>query len=308
MVADVEWAAAMQQILLLRYPWLVSLRAALRDAAWEPEDPKHLLIGSDYSDGKPASKHRVFSFCVASGNFFPWNTACRHLREVHRLDGRRVSYKRLDRSFSKDFRDEFLFATNLMPGHMVSLVVEKTYLKGGKAPSIFQSPILKATWKGRSLDDMMLKASIFALIVERWGHAGADITWVSDHDSSLANPEMHDDFLCMAGALSSAFSGNRSMGTLSLTDTSWGPASLMIEDFVAVADLAAGTLNGLAQFLPPPSVDPEALMKFELPPDIPKRLAYAVDWLWSSSSNLKQSCLWVAQAGDKIAVRRISTE
>jgi len=233
-----------------------------------------LLIGSDYSGQHAGSQHESLAFVVADATALgPWFDARAKCRETHLRDGRRMSFKSLNDRLRAIALPDFLSAADLIPGLLLVVLFDKRIgsifasdKDQGVLPPEFQRFV---EWPGRTQERMLRVCHVLALILAGLTRERQDILWITDEDEIAANVERHTLFTHAFGTIASHYL-EHGLGYLRVATTASDTGGRDIEDFVAVADLAAGAvchvlnaygLTGLSEVpglvIPPPLGSPQ---------------------------------------------------
>jgi hypothetical protein len=223
-------------------------------------------------------------------------------------NGRRMSFKNLGDSHRQRALVPFLQSANTINGHLVALVVTKK-LSNLSWRGLFDETTpkrlgLRGVWKERSFEAMFRSAQMFALMLSIWSRPWVDITWITDQDEIVANDNRLDDAQQVAARLSAQFVPHH-MGVFAMNSTAIDGDDRAFEDFVAVADLAAGMLSEIASSF----VSRPGAPDYSISPTI--KLSHKTeiisDWFWWPHANLKRTCILIdAAESHQFKVTRIT--
>lgn len=238
------------------------------------DDATRILIGSDYGGQHAGSQYESLAFVVADATALgPWFDARARCRQTHLRDGRRMSFKSLNDRLRAAALPGFLSAADLIPGLLLVVLFDKRIssifaLDDDQAvlPAEFQQLV---EWPGRTQERMLRVCHVLALILDGLTRELQDILWITDEDEIVANVERHTLFTHAFGTIAGRYL-EHGLGHLRVATTASDTGDRDLEDFVAVADLAAGAvchilnaygLSGLSEVrglvVPPPLGSPQ---------------------------------------------------
>jgi hypothetical protein len=205
-----------------------------------------LIVGSDYGGQHADSQYESLAFVVADATALgPWFDARARCREAHLPDGRRMSFKSLNDRLRVAALPDFLSAADHIPGLLLVALFDK------RIGSIFASDedqaVLPAElqrlveWPVRTQERMLRVCHILALILAGLTRELQNILWITDEDAIAANAERHTLFTRAFGIIASHYL-EHGLGHLRVATTASDTGDRNLEDFVAVADLAAGAV------------------------------------------------------------------
>lgn len=272
------------------WPWAEALRDILASVGPARLPGAHLLVGSDYSGDHTASEYRVYSFVLVDADASPaWPAARAHVRSNFLADGRRMSFKRLgDRQRLAALRP-FLDAADLLFGVSVAFVVRKRLHRistTGKTLDVWRDLHgVQARWNSESFEAMVRVVHLFTILLGRWSKPGMHVSWVTDQDLIAANEARLDDLLALAGRIVGLYV-NHGLGELAVNTTGIDDSTRGFEDFVAIADLVAGSLSEtVAEWSKQPGWHGETGLLL-LPEALSEKTNVITRWFWGRSSNL----------------------
>jgi len=222
-------------------------RADLADAYAIPElrCGSTILIGCDYSGQHKASSYQALGICLADAdNAREWSLKRQAIRG--RLpDKRRFSYKKLnDRLLYRELPC-FLEACSSIPGLLVVILIHNAIgtlfrADGNVLPIHLAAPSLDK-WNPKVREKLLRIIHFTSLFLAGLSKPHQNVTWVTDEDDIAANPPALQELGSALGMISNQYLPH-CLGDLRIATTAADNGSLEIEDFVAVSDLAAGTL------------------------------------------------------------------
>ena len=120
-----------------------------------------------------------------------------------------------------------------------------------------------------------------------------DISWITDEDDFVANPERLDDAHEFCAALSGLYLKHK-LGIFMMNTPKAIDRSRMFEDLLAIPDLAAGMISQVLATMVAKAADiwnavPENQEVLTAKSDV------IADWFWHNLGSLKKSCIVVDQ-------------
>jgi len=283
------------ETLISAWPWAEAFLRYLRQTRPAPFLGSHLMFGSDYSGDHAKSPFRIYGFLIADEDGSPeWPVRCHAVREKHLKDHRRMSFKNMNDGRRRRALVPFLEAAEYLQGHVVVVAVTKQLEHLSSTPTSMQfwrdSHGLDAKWDPKAFEQMVRVAHFFSMLLGVWSSPGADVTWITDDDSIVANAGRLEDVHQFVARLSGLFVPH-DLGVFAMNTASSDSESCGFEDFVAIPDLAAGMIGEVLSATRsqgqgrPNEYRPEALSS--------KSITIA-DWFWHRSGPLKKLCILVS--------------
>ncbi len=202
-----------------------------------------LLIGSDYSGQHATSDFEALGFVIAdSDRLQPWMAARSELRDKQLPDGRRMAFKNLGDKKRRAMLPEFIEASERIHGLLLVVLVDKsikTFFRqddDGTADGC-----LLAGWPARVEERLLRVCHIASLFIAGLSRPGQNIVWIGDQDEIAANELRLQQLTEASGRIMSGYL-EHSLGHLRVGTTASDSGSRDVEDFVAIADLAAGAM------------------------------------------------------------------
>lgn len=285
----------MQAQLVEAQPWISLAREALEAKDWYPPPNEKVVIGSDYSGQHQLSRYVTYAFVVSNELNWEWDRVRWHFRQHNIPDNRRLSFKSFGKTHNPLALAYFLDITKLMNGRLVVFAFEKGLLL--QLPPIRPANDafkLDARWKPLGLEEATRKALLVALLAAQYVPPDYSMDWITDEDPSLGNELMFSDVQRMAATLSGVFSPVQrrffGMGT-----TGEDCEHMYREDFVAIADFAAGMVAEISTHLADrpftaPLARPTKHANFE---KLSEKTQLIAEWFWHADSNFRKTCFLV---------------
>ena len=218
-----------------------------------------------------------------------------------------MSYKRLDDPQRQEALVPFLRAAADLDGHLVAIAVDKRKkwlsTMPGSSDDLRKSFGLMSSWNPRSLEAMLRKVQITAILLSIWAEPYTDVTWITDQDEFVANDKRHDDAL-LAAARMTSFYISHSMGVFRLNTTGQDPDLTDYEDLCSIPDLAAGMLSEVSTRLSREAVWEEKLRRVLTAP-MPLKTDIIADWFWDEQMTLRKTLITVDVEGTQYGVRKV---
>lgn len=181
------------------YPWVKTINRILTVEDPPPIFGPTMLIASDYSGTDKKSKYLVTAIlCTDMEASSYWELLRRSIRRQYLPDGRRMSYKALNDVKRVKALTPFLSAAEYIQGLCFVIIVNKSIRhlclnNASDYQKMREVAQLKARWKDKELESMLRLTHFVGCIVGGMSQPGQNIYWISDEDSSFANPVRHAD-------------------------------------------------------------------------------------------------------------------
>ena len=266
-----------------------------------------IVVGSDYSGQHATSAYESLAFVLADiEHCQSWMVQRRKLRGVYLTDGRRFSYKALRDKKLADVLLEFLSSANLIPGLLLVVLTRKTIesLFKSSGPIERNDPEIRslAHWAPHVIEKLLRIVHFLSLFLAGLSREGQDVLWITDEDDIVANLEKHQELTTTFGTISSYYlrHGLRH-GRVVTTASDTGKRD--VEDFVAVADLAAGALcDILNTYLRGGALLTSGVI-LPAPANLDDRSLNVLNWFSDSSYSLKRLVLTIEPVENSTSLR-----
>ncbi len=228
------------------YPWVKTLDKIMQDIKLPEFNGPLVLLASDSSGYEKTSDYIVTSFLVIDlFNSNEWEIKRRHIRKILLPNNRRMSFKALNDSYKRNALMPFLDAANNIDGLLINFILNKK-VKGlvtyeGLFDKWKKSLGLKWKWSEKQFKKMGETAHFAIILIGALGKDEQEIYWISDQDEIFANPIKCQDVATMLSGLGNIYL-QHCPGKLGVGTSEIDPGDRAEEDFVAIADLAAGAL------------------------------------------------------------------
>lgn len=205
-----------------------------------------LMVGSDYGGQHSSSQFEALAFVVAdAGALRPWLEARSKLRAKYLPDRRRMSFKALGDRLRMEALPAFLSAADLLHGMLLVVLVDKRiaslFVSDDDPEAIAPEVRSLAEWPARTAERLLRICHVVSLALAGLTREGQHILWVTDQDEIAANVERHTLFVKAFGTIASHYL-EHTLGHLRIATTASDTGTRDLEDFVAIADLAAGAV------------------------------------------------------------------
>ncbi len=270
-----------------------------------------ILAGSDYGGQHPYSQYESLAFVVADAmKLRPWDEARVRCRKAHLPDGRRMSFKSLNDKLRVAALPDFLSAADLIPGLLLVVLFDKQigsiFDADEEQPEVPDEFKKLFEWSERTQERMLRICHVMALVLAGLSRELQNVLWITDEDEIAANVERHTLFAKAFGNIASHYLEHR-LGHVRVATTASDTGKRDLEDFVAIADLAAGAichsrnaygatgLSSVAGLVVPPS------------PGAPPKVDKLLDWFSNDATSLRRLVLSidVVPSSRKLKVRHL---
>lgn len=205
-----------------------------------------IAIGSDYSGQHSTSNYEALGFVFADlDRCRAWMEARRNLRDEILSDGRRFSYKSLKDRRRAVALPQFLEAIDLIPGLAVVILVEKTiaslFKSSGRIEASDPEIRLLSHWSPRVVERLLRVCHFAAFFLAGLSRENQDVLWITDQDDIVANPTRHSEMVEVFGRICNHYL-THTLRHLRIATTESDTGKRDVEDFVSIADFAAGAV------------------------------------------------------------------
>ena len=277
---------------------------ALDNKPWFPSTEENVLIGSDYAGQNKKYKYLTYAYIISEQHTWAWDELRWNYRQQHIPDDRRLSFKRFGKSNNPSALAYFLDMATLLNGHIVVFAFEKSLARC--LPPIRPDRRdfdLEARWKPAALEEATRKALLLALLSDQYVPQHCSMDWITDDDPSISNDLMLSDVQRMAATLIGAFSSTP-RGFFGIGTTGRDCQHMYREDFVAIADFAAGMVAEVAthladQPLIAPLAFPSKNAKFDT---LSQKTQIIAGWFWHAVSDFRRTCLLIEGTENQVRV------
>lgn len=265
-----------------------------------------VLIGSDYSGQHAASDYESLAFLLADiENCHEWGVIRRLLRKISLRDGRRFSYKALRDRKRKEILPQFLNAANQIPGLLVVVLTKKnieSLFKPNGHLEITDPEIEKFRhWSPRVLEKLLRIVHFLSLFVAGLSRSGQDVLWITDEDDIVANIDRHQDLTTIFGQICSHYL-KHNLRHLRVATTASDTGKRDVEDFVAIADLAAGALCEVLNTYLREGVAPTPGLILPVPSQLDDKALGLMNWFSDRTQGLKRLVLSIDPIEDSTSL------
>lgn len=231
------------------FPWVNSLRRMLRASRPAPLDGSTIYIVSDYGGEHAGAVYATYSFlAVEMDQAWLWETRRTHVRSLHLRDKRRISFKGLRDRRQRHALVPFLRAADHLNGVLLTVAIRKAWefdpfdcAATVEALASSGKPDLRS-WAGENLRKMVCISHLFAVVVAELTVSSQAIYWMSDQDSTQANPTKQADTIAVVNVCLK-LNGVGQPSVLGIGTTAIDPGDRMEEDLAAITDLSAGAVG-----------------------------------------------------------------
>jgi hypothetical protein len=202
-----------------------------------------------------------------------------------------MSFKNMNDAYRRQALVPFLEAAEYLEGSVITVAVAKElgYLSATRE-TVTAMKTLRARWDRRSFERMARVVHFFSLFLGAWSAPGADVTWITDDDSMVANADRLEDMHQLAARFSGLYLPH-SMGIFAMNTVAIDDNERHFEDFVAIPDLAAGMIGEVMSLR-------SRRQNSEFGGDgLSNKSEVIADWFWHRSGSLKKACILIDRAG-----------
>ena len=266
-----------------------------------------ILIGSDYSGQHSNSVYEALAFILAdSARCHGWMKERSQLRAQMLRDGRRFSYKTLQEKQRSAVLLPFLDAANLIPGLLVVVLtrksIESLFKKTGRIERSDPEIQLLAHWAPHVVEKLLRICHFLSLFIAGLSREGQDVLWITDEDDIVANRMKHEELTNVFGRISNHYLLH-TLRNFRLATTASDTGKRDVEDFVSIADLAAGAVcESLNAYIRNDTIPiPDVVLP--IPRKIDKKAIDVLNWFSDQSPALKRLVIGFEPSEDGIRLR-----
>jgi len=261
-----------------------------------------LLLASDYGGQHKSAPYEAFSFLIADLSYCgDWNQMRSRIRKEFLRDNRRMGYKGMNDRRKRSALLPFLRAADNIPGLVLTVLVDKRLqaellFSGAERGSV---PDLLQSWPVPVVKKFIWVIHVGSALVAGLSAKGQNLLWITDEDDIAANDSrIIEATPLVAGILSQYLPHD--MAHLRFGTTKCDSGDLLLEDFAAIPDLAAGALVEI------PKVDTVRLdsgVRTPLRGYVPWKALSILSWLGRGSGELRKISVVVDQGDSGAQVR-----
>lgn len=256
-----------------------------------------ILAGSDYGGQHPSSQYESLAFVIADAmKLRSWDEARMRCRKAHLPDGRRMSFKSLNDKLRVAALPEFLSAADLVPGLLLVVLFDKQigsiFAADEDQPEAAEEFKSLFEWPTRTQERMLRVCHVMALVLAGLSRELQNVLWVTDEDEIAANVERHTLFTRVFGNIASHYLEHQ-LGHLRVATTASDTGRRDLEDFVAIADLAAGAICHNLNAYGATGLSSVPGLVVPPPPGSPPKVDKLLDWFSNDATPLRRLVLSV---------------
>jgi hypothetical protein len=271
-----------------------------------------ILVGSDYSGQHSRSAYESLSFVLADIEHCQnWMARRCRLRAGTLDDRRRFSYKALrDRRRSSVISD-FLSAADEIPGLLVVVLTRKSikslFKTSGRIERTDREIRSLAHWAPHVVEKLLRIVHFLSLFLSGLSREGQDVLWLTDEDDIAANPQKHRELTTTFGKIFSHYL-RHNLRHVRIGTTASDTGKRDVEDFVAVADLAAGALCEVLNAYLKGGVLPTPGLFLPPPIRLDKKALNILNWFSDCAHSLKRLVLSIEPVEDStsLSIRQLT--
>lgn len=199
-----------------------------------------LLVATDFS-GNLSDSYQFFSYLVLDQSaVLPWSKSVRLLR-ASIPDRRRLSYKDLNDTIRLGVLGRFLEAADELPGVLFTIGIDR------RLPSVFPAGKTKAFaeehgWKSKNMERALVVMHFLSFLVAGLSRPKQNLWWLCDNDAIFSNRRMRDKVAAVFQRVFIMYlPQSHVMGWYDIKTPADDPNDLVLEDLLAIPDIAAGS-------------------------------------------------------------------
>jgi hypothetical protein len=218
-----------------------------------------------------------------------------------------MSFKNLNDSHRRNALVPFLEAAESLEGHVVVVAVTKELAHlsthGGSLETWKDLHGTHARWDPRAFEEMCRVTHFFSLFLLAWSAPHMNVSWITDEDEIVANPDRLEDAHQFAARITSIYVPHQ-LGEFMMNTAAVSAHERSFEDFLAVPDLAAGMVGEVLAVGSPQGGSRRPGEQGYKP--LSQKSEIIADWFWHRGGTLKKTCILVDRAdGGKFSVGKL---
>jgi hypothetical protein len=269
--------------------------------------PGTILIASDYAGFHREAAYETLSFILTNlERLGTWETARIKVRSTLLTDGRRMSYKALNDRVRRRALNNFLKASNVIPGLLVTVAINRriqsVFTKDGRLALESTVPKSLFGWTPTTVERALRVTHLASLFLRGLSMSGQDVLWITDEDDIVANDGRLRSFVEAFANVSSHYLPH-DLRHLRIATTRSDTGRRNLEDITAVCDLTAGSLQDILKedafraLLNSPSLWIPRISSNK------SKLTELMDWFSDNSQPLKRLTFAVDEVGEDRKLR-----
>lgn len=266
-----------------------------------------LLIGSDYSGQHKTSAYEAMAFLIADwSSSVRWRAAQSIIRSVLMPDDRRFGFKHMNDGVRLQVLPRLLSAADSISGLMLVVLLHKS-LGDLFSPSVDLKLLddrLKpmASWPASTLERALRACHFVSLLLGGLSRAGQHVVWITDADDIVANEVRHRQLVALFGAVSAPYLSH-DLGHMRIATTASDAGKRDVEDFVSIADLAAGAVCDTLNAYDRSQIKLANALISPIPPTLKATSRQLMNWWATGGAPLKRLALHLEPGSSSAKIR-----
>lgn len=268
-----------------------------------------ILIGSDYSGQHTTSKYESYAFVIADfDRMKEWDVSRQYVRDTFLRDGRRFSFKAINDSKRAAALPAFLRSIDLIPGLLLVVLIEKSLKTLFSHTEIDHSDVLSrelSLWPPHVKERLFRVLHINSLLIAGLTHPGQNLLWITDQDDVVANETRHRQATsAFARALGHYL--QHDLGHIRVATTKSDSGKRDVEDFVAIADFAAGSVCEVLSAYQNSGMPLVEDIVLPAPPDMSEKTSFLSNWFSIEDAPLRRLVISIdpKPVSDKLIIKQ----
>ena len=273
-----------------------------------------IVVGSDYSGQHATTEYESLAFVMGDiERCRNWMVRRTSIRARSLNDGRRLSYKTLRDKKRQSVLFDFLDAANEIPGILLVILTQKSieslFKVSGRIESTDPEIASLAHWKPHVVEKLLRIIHFLGLFLAGLSREGQDVLWITDEDEIAANVQKHRELTDAFGMISSHYL-QHNLRHVRVATTASDTGKRDVEDFVAIADLAAGALCDVMSAYFQEGVLPTPNLTLPAPAKLDKKALNLLYWFSDRGQPLKRLvlCIEPVEGSTKLRMKHLTFE
>lgn len=207
-----------------------------------------VILTCDFSGQHKDAEFECYSFLIADlAYLWFWDELRKGVRDEYLPNNRRMSFKGLNDNHRQRALVPFLQAAGWIPGLLLSILIDKSIHSLFNADKDLRSQDSKH-WKRSPFEKLQVVAHIGALLLAGMSAPKQDVIWLSDEDEIAPNDQRLREVCDLVAHHCNHYLPHQ-LGHFRFGTARSDNGDRMIEDLIAIPDLAAGALCELAPLI-----------------------------------------------------------
>jgi hypothetical protein len=251
-----------------------------------------IIVVSDYGGEHAGAEFDAYAFLITTPeSVADWLPGRKIWRERMAVEHRRMAYKRLSDGIRQRACLPFLRIADLLNGMLISILIHKSITSLFATTHIDRTHPALARFgyiKPQVMEKLFRVLHLIGFFVGGLSAPGQDLTWISDEDAIMANPQRVADLKDLLAGVFSIYL-RHDLGHVFCGTTDIDPGDLSVEDLAAIPDLVTGAAaEATSVFEAQGTMPPLTGVPVRIPDQVPVKAKPVLFWLSQPSEALSK--------------------